>query len=127
MRTNYPLKNVMSKPETVGRMSKWAMRLSTYNLDYEPRTTIKSQALADFVADFSPTLEVQAVREMSNLETPETIKPIDVGSCTLHIDGAANVRGTGLGIVLESLQGDKIVLSISCEFKATTMRLSMKP
>mgnify|MGYP001797778765 FL=1 len=58
VRTNYPLKNVMSKPELAGRMSKWAMRLSTYNLTYEPRTTIKSQALADFVADFSPTLEV---------------------------------------------------------------------
>ena len=33
------------------RMSKWFMRLSTYDLTYEPRIAIKSQALADFVAD----------------------------------------------------------------------------
>ncbi|KAI3801956.1 hypothetical protein L1987_30075 [Smallanthus sonchifolius] len=40
-------------PELSGRMAKWSVKLSTYDLKYEPRTVTKSQALADFVADFS--------------------------------------------------------------------------
>lgn len=31
---------------------KWVIELSHYNIDYKPRTTIKSQALAEFIADF---------------------------------------------------------------------------
>ena len=36
-----------------GRMAKWSVKLSIYNIIYEPRSVRKSQALADFVADFS--------------------------------------------------------------------------
>ncbi len=37
----------------------------------------------------------------------------------LFVDGAANMRGTGLGIVLKSPQGDKLVQAKSCAFEAT--------
>ena len=37
----------------------------------------------------------------------------------LHTDGAANVRGTGLGIVLKSPQGDMIARAIRCDFRTT--------
>ena len=47
------------------------------------------------------------------------IEPEDTRPWVLHIDGASNARGTGLGIVLQSPQGDKVVLSISYEFRAT--------
>ena len=32
-------------------MVKWAMELSEYDLGYQPRTAIKTQAFADFIAD----------------------------------------------------------------------------
>ena len=64
VRTNYPLKTIMSKPELSSRMSKWSVRLSTYDLTYEPRTAIKSQALADFVADFTPSLGSKVVMDV---------------------------------------------------------------
>ena len=73
--------------------------------------------------DFSPALGVQSISELNDLESLEAKAPVDVGSWILHIDGAANVRGTGLGIVLESPQGDKIVLSL----RLLIMRLNMKP
>lgn len=53
--TNFPLRTVLSKPELTGRMAKWAIRLSTDDISYNPRTSIKSQGLADFVTDFSPS------------------------------------------------------------------------
>ncbi|XP_076908893.1 uncharacterized protein LOC143565948 [Bidens hawaiensis] len=43
-----------------GRMAKWAVILSAYDIQYEPRNAIKSQALAEFVADFSSDIEEQA-------------------------------------------------------------------
>ncbi|XP_074301125.1 uncharacterized protein LOC141632479 [Silene latifolia] len=50
----------MRKPELSGWMAKWSVHLSGYDLKFEPRTTIKSQALADFVSDFCPALQTQA-------------------------------------------------------------------
>ncbi|XP_071921925.1 uncharacterized protein [Coffea arabica] len=44
-------KQILSKPDASGRMVKWAVELSEYDLDYQPRTAIKAQALADFIAD----------------------------------------------------------------------------
>nr|XP_043611674.1 uncharacterized protein LOC122583320 [Erigeron canadensis] len=112
IKTNYPIKSVLRKPELSGRLAKWSVKLSAFNITYEPRTTIKSQALADFVADFTNDLQPEADLEVKLL-TEKCEKWI------LHTDGAANVRGIGLGIILKSPQGDMLPQSISCEFTAT--------
>ncbi|KAJ0433317.1 putative nucleotidyltransferase, Ribonuclease H [Helianthus annuus] len=112
VKTNFPIKNVLRKPEMSGRMAKWAVKLSAHDIRYEPRTTIKSQALADFVADFSSDLQREAELEVQQLD--ETKDP-----WILHTDGSSNVKGTGLRILLKSPQGDIIPHSIACEFQAT--------
>jgi ribonuclease HI len=112
VRTNYPIKCVLRKPEMSGRMAKWSVKLSAFNLVYEPRNAIKSQALADFVADFSNELKPEVDLEVKLLE--ETFE-----KWILYTDGASNVRGTGLGILLKSPQGDILPQSINCEFMAT--------
>jgi hypothetical protein len=40
-------------PEASARIAKWAAELSGYHITFEPRTTIKSQVLADFIIDWS--------------------------------------------------------------------------
>ncbi|XP_021715146.1 uncharacterized protein LOC110683100 [Chenopodium quinoa] len=114
VKTNYPFKVVLRRPELTGRMSKWAIELSGFDIKYEPRTTIKSQALDDFVADFSPDLEQQAAQEVKQIT-----QIADPGTWTLYVDGSSNFRGAGLGVVLKSPQGDMMVQSICCNFKAT--------
>uniref|UniRef100_A0A2N9GWW3 RNase H type-1 domain-containing protein n=1 Tax=Fagus sylvatica TaxID=28930 RepID=A0A2N9GWW3_FAGSY len=37
-----------------GRISKWGAQLGAYNVRYKPRTAIKGQVLADFIAEFAP-------------------------------------------------------------------------
>jgi len=64
VKTNYPIKAVLRKPKMSGRMAKWAVKLSAYEILYEPRTTIKSQALADFVADFSKDILQEVEKEV---------------------------------------------------------------
>lgn len=53
MVATFPLKNVLSKPDISRRIAKWAIKLEEYRLYYEPRTAIKSQVVADFIANFS--------------------------------------------------------------------------
>ncbi|XP_017239352.2 uncharacterized protein LOC108212130 [Daucus carota subsp. sativus] len=112
--TNFPLRTVLSKPELTGRMAKWAIQLSTYDIIYEPRTAIKSQALADFVADFSPKQMTLAEEELKQFTTCH-----DTQAWILYTDGASNSYGTGLGFVLKSPQGDNLAYAICCDFKAT--------
>jgi len=49
--TNQPLRQVLQKPDASGRLLKWSIELSQFEVDYKPRMAIKGQALADFVAE----------------------------------------------------------------------------
>ncbi|KAK8957152.1 hypothetical protein KSP39_PZI001107 [Platanthera zijinensis] len=49
--TDQPLKSVLKKPEHSGRLAKWAIELSEFEISYVPRTAIKAQVLADFLVD----------------------------------------------------------------------------
>ena len=51
--TEYPMKQVLHKRETSGRLMKWAIEMSKFDIRYRPKTTIKGQVLADFVMDFT--------------------------------------------------------------------------
>ena len=59
-----PNKKSMNKPEAAGRMVQWAIKLSQFNIEYHPRTAIKAQALANFVAEFTTLDEDNAPNEV---------------------------------------------------------------
>ena len=50
--TDYPLRSVLRSAEASGRVSKWALELGQYDIQFLPKTAIKGQVLADFVAEF---------------------------------------------------------------------------
>ena len=51
--TNFPLEKALQKMDTAGRLLRWAIELSEYDLEFYPRNAIKAQALADFVVEAS--------------------------------------------------------------------------
>ena len=51
--TDQPLKRAMSSPEVAGRMALWAIELSEFDIQYRPRTAIKGQIVADFIAEYT--------------------------------------------------------------------------
>ena len=51
--TEYPLGDILRHKEASGRIIKWAVELGTYTIDFRPRHMIKSQALADFIAEWT--------------------------------------------------------------------------
>jgi hypothetical protein len=50
--TDYPLGDILRNQDATGRISKWSVELGALNIDFKPRTTIKSQALVDFMAEW---------------------------------------------------------------------------
>nr|KYP48409.1 Retrovirus-related Pol polyprotein from transposon opus [Cajanus cajan] len=55
VRTDCPIEKVLRKPELAGRMMVWSVELSEFDISFEPRGPIKSQHLADFVNELTPS------------------------------------------------------------------------
>ena len=50
--TDFPLGDILCNKEANGRIIKWAVEIGSYSIEFKSRPTIKSQALADFVAEW---------------------------------------------------------------------------
>ena len=103
--TSFPLGEVVRNRDAVGRISKWAVELMGYDIKFVPRTAIKSQALADLIAEWT---EVQA-------PTPE----ISHEYWTLYFDGSVMGPGAGAGVVLFSPEGGKFPYAVRLHFPAS--------
>ena len=53
--TEHPMRQILHKLETSGRLIKWAIELSEFNIKYKPRTAVKGQVLVDFIVEFTPS------------------------------------------------------------------------
>ena len=98
------MKKAMSSPEAAGRMALWAIELSEFDVQYRPRTAIKGQIVADFIAEYT--------------------QPEDKGAegqklWSIHTDGSSNQHSGGAGIVILTPEGDKIECMIRLDFPTT--------
>ena len=55
MVSSFPLGEIARNQEAEGRIAKWTVELMGETLTYAPRRAIKSQILADFVAEWTDT------------------------------------------------------------------------
>ena len=53
--SSFPLGEIVRNREAEGRIAKWSVELMGETLTYAPRKAIKSQVLADFVAEWTDT------------------------------------------------------------------------
>uniref|UniRef100_A0A2N9HRX3 Uncharacterized protein n=1 Tax=Fagus sylvatica TaxID=28930 RepID=A0A2N9HRX3_FAGSY len=105
--TNHPLRKAMNKPDAAGRLIQWSIELSEFDIDYRPRTAIKAQALADFIAEFTskddePTEDVEQTSKW-----------------TMNIDGSSTKDSGGVGVVLKSPEGDTIKQAVRLQYPTT--------
>jgi hypothetical protein len=92
--TDYPLGDILRNQDATGRISKWAVELGALNVDFKPRTAIKSQALVNFMAEW---------RE-NQLPTP-TERP---EHWVMYFDGSLKLEGVGVGVLLISPKGEQL-------------------
>jgi hypothetical protein len=85
--SSQPLKDIMRNREATGRVQKWAAKLNEFCIDYVHRSSIQSQALADFIADWT-----------SGAQEEEASK--DAEAWTVFCDGSWGTFGAGAAAVL---------------------------
>jgi hypothetical protein len=59
--SSQPLKDIMRNREAIGRIGKWDAELNEFAIDYAHRSSIQSQALVDFIADWMPGAQGEEV------------------------------------------------------------------
>ncbi|XP_074342448.1 uncharacterized protein LOC141680010 [Apium graveolens] len=123
VRTAYPLRHILHKPESSGRMLKWAVELGQFDLEYCPRAAIKGQALADFVLKFDEEVDDKAIvlEEPTSQESHQDEKKQELPHpwWILHVDGAVNNNRSGAGIVLITPEGHCLMSASHFKFNAT--------
>jgi hypothetical protein len=88
MLSKYPLGEVIQNPEAEGRIAKWVLKLMGQNISYAPCSAIKSQVLADFIA------------EWTEIQTPPAL--IEHETWIMYFDGSVMKEGAGVGLVFIS-------------------------
>lgn len=102
--TNFPLLQTLHKPDMSGRLAKWVIELSGYDIKFVPAKAIKAQVLADFIAELTP----DAVESCNMAKT-----------WNMEVDGSAGKNGCGAGIILISPEGLRLEKSLHFNFKTT--------
>uniref|UniRef100_A0A2N9F8L8 Uncharacterized protein n=1 Tax=Fagus sylvatica TaxID=28930 RepID=A0A2N9F8L8_FAGSY len=113
--TQYPVQAMFNKADFTGRIWKWGAKISALGVKYLPRTAIKGQVLADFVAEFAPTSEQNNLGE----STPREDSPEHTGWWKVYVDGASNAKGSGTGVVIITPDETVIEQSIRLNFKTS--------
>ena len=102
------MKQILHKPETSGRLVKWGIELSEFDIRYKLRTAVKGQILADFIMEFTSVEPIETAQLASDL-------PI----WRLSMDGAINAHGSEVGLILTSSDGIDVEYALRFEFQAS--------
>ena len=117
------------------RISKWGTILVAFDTKYMPRTSVKGQVLVDLVAEFTKSpFEKEAETQHMDGKSVGSITLQEPLIWKVYVDGAANQRGSGMELVLISLEKITIekslrlgILAINneVEYEALLMGMAM--
>ena len=91
----------------MGQIAKWGTRLGSFDIRYRSWNVVKGQVLADFIAEFSPKIDMEMVCHVENR------------SWRVFVDGASSAMGAGAGIIIITLEGIGLEHSFRLGFKAS--------
>ncbi|XP_065628846.1 uncharacterized protein LOC136067227 [Quercus suber] len=100
----------MNPSQSIKEVQSLTERITTFNsefdIKYQPRHAIKAQALADFIAKFTPTHD-----DIGEME--------DSKKWIVHVDGSSTQYAGGIGVVLQSPEGDKLKHKVRLQYHGT--------
>jgi ribonuclease HI len=103
--SSFPQGEIIQCREASGRIAKWAVELMGETLSFAPRKAIKSQVLADFLAEWTDT------------QLPTT--PTQPKLWTMYFDGSLMKIGAGAGLLFVSLLRKHLRYVIRLHFPAS--------
>jgi hypothetical protein len=101
-----PLAQVLQSKEAMGRIAQWAVEIGQYDIEFVPRRAIKTQALADFIAEWTDS-DVGGIGDLPD-------------HWVMYFNRSYTLKGAGAGVVLIPPKGDMLKYAIQIEFSATS-------
>jgi hypothetical protein len=101
-----PLKDIMRNRQATGRIGKWAAELNEFSIDYVHRSSIQSQALADFIADWTPGAQGEEAAK-------------DAEAMTVFCDGSWGTFGAAAAAVLVAPSKVRTCYAAKLDFSCT--------
>jgi hypothetical protein len=105
IKTELPLGTIIRNKDANGRITKWAMELCPFDLEFTRRDTIKSQTLVDFMV------------EWTDLSIPTSQGPVDYWK--MYFDGSLTIDGAGAGILFISPTNEQLRYVLRIHFLAS--------
>ena len=124
------IKYIFEKPALTGRISRWQMLLSKYDIEYCTQKAIKSSVLADYLAH-QPVDDYQSVKydfpdeDVMFLKVKDSDEPLPEegpdpeSRWGMIFDGAVNAYGKGIGVVIVTPHGSHIPFTARLTFDCT--------
>ncbi len=91
------------------------MKLEEFDLEYQPRPSIKAKGLAYFLVEC--TIPNEDPAELSKIKTTEWL-------WILHVDESSNLGGSRVGLILTSPDG--VIIEYALRFKFSTLNKKAK-
>jgi hypothetical protein len=101
---------MLSMPILNGRIGKWILALSKFELRFESAKAVKGQIIADFITEHRDS----------------SINLLEITPWALFFDGSSCGKGGGLGILLISPKGEMFEFAIPIQHTSQKSKLSMK-
>ncbi|CAL2266627.1 unnamed protein product [Prunus armeniaca] len=110
--TNQPLRQVLQKPETFGRLVKWAIELVEFDIQFKPRRTEKGQVVANFISELTPPITLEPADSRTDATEPRVLSAgyfnPSIPLWILHVDDSANQQRCGASLVLTEWGQDRV-------------------
>lgn len=116
MTKSHPIKAFLHQPLLTGRIAQWLILLFQYDIGLKAPKDVKSQVIADMLAQF-PRKEECSLNE----EIPGEVAVAEIPGkkWTMRFDRSATTTSNGLGVVLSYEDGDTIPLSFKLGFSSS--------
>jgi hypothetical protein len=103
--TGFLIGDILHNKEAIGRIAKWACDLGAHDIEFRPRTTIKTQALVDFLS------------EWTEQQVPDNPEATEVWQ--MYFDGSLKLQGAGARILLIAPRGEQLKYALQLSFLAS--------
>ncbi|PKI49825.1 hypothetical protein CRG98_029802, partial [Punica granatum] len=115
--SNYP--EIEKIPSSMRNIAKWRCRLTEYDIEYVPRTSVKGQAIADHLAEFPIEDDTPINSDFPDEGILRVDEEEDKPAWKMYFDSAVNSTGSGIGVVLISSDGRYYPIAVKVDFPYT--------
>src|SRR5207237_1198748 len=116
--TSYPLERILRNREATGRVAKWAVELGAFDIQFVSAQAIKSQPLADFVAEWTSAPSEAVDADAGSLTRCRSI-PVGDGRGSLSVGrapGAPSPAGSPSGG--QAADGHRVAAGLDTEVES---------